>query len=131
MTDPEPTAAVAPAILAALAADLRYVLNYTGPRHAHEQPGIWDSSGKRCEHCARLNTARQNLAIYDADPAAVLLPAAAANRAAALEEFAGFIRGLRLTATATSLEDVETELRHRAAAERAAAAPRRAQADGA
>lgn len=55
-------------LVAALAEDLRYVLNYRGPDHAHEQPGIWDTSGRPCMHCARLAVARMNLADYDADP---------------------------------------------------------------
>ena len=67
------TAAQSPADRAALLAeDLRYVLNYRGPGHDHERPGVWDTSGKPCTHCARLATARRNLAAYDADPAAVL-----------------------------------------------------------
>lgn len=44
-----------------LADDLRYVLDYRGPGHAHEQPGVWDTSGKPCDHCARLEQARQHL----------------------------------------------------------------------
>lgn len=44
-----------------LAADLQYVLDYRGPRHAHKQPGVWDTSGKPCDHCARLEQARQHL----------------------------------------------------------------------
>lgn len=57
---------------AALAEDLRYLLNHREPRHAHEKPGVWDTSGKPCDHCARLAVARQNLAAYDAVvPAAV------------------------------------------------------------
>jgi hypothetical protein len=55
-----------------LAEDLRYVLNYSGPGHAHERPGVWDTSGKPCTHCARLAVARRNLAAYDAKAAAVL-----------------------------------------------------------
>lgn len=47
--------------IAALAEDLRYVLNYRGPGHAHEKPGVWDTSGKPCEHCARLALARKHL----------------------------------------------------------------------
>ncbi|WP_406418341.1 hypothetical protein [Streptomyces sp. NBC_01614] len=68
--------------VAALAEDLRYVLGYKGPRHAHERPGVWDTSGKPCTHCARLGVAQQNLAAYDADPASVLPPPA--DRAAVL-----------------------------------------------
>jgi hypothetical protein len=71
---------------AALADDLRYVLDYRGPRHSHEQPGVWDTSGKPCTHCARLAVARENLAAYDAD-ADVVLPAPA-DRAAVLRETA-------------------------------------------
>lgn len=52
--------------LAALAGDLRYVLNYRGPEHDHERLGIWDASGEPCQHCARLEAARRNLAAYDA-----------------------------------------------------------------
>jgi hypothetical protein len=64
--------------IAALTEDLRYVLDYRGPRHAHERPGVWDTSGKPCEHCARLAAVRKNLDACDADPDAVLavLPAA-------------------------------------------------------
>ena len=58
--------------IAALAEDLRYVLDYRGPRHAHERPGVWDTSGKPCDHCARLAVVRKNLDAYDADPDAVL-----------------------------------------------------------
>jgi hypothetical protein len=74
---------------AALAEDLRYVLNYRGPGHAHEKPGVWDTSGKPCEHCARLAVARRNLAAYDADPDAALsvLPAST-DRATVLREVA-------------------------------------------
>ncbi|MCZ4513504.1 hypothetical protein O3Q52_36235 [Streptomyces sp. ActVer] len=57
---------------AALAEDLRYVFSYNGPPHAHEKPGVWDTSGKPCGHCARLAVAQRNLAAYDADPDAVL-----------------------------------------------------------
>ena len=60
--------------IAALADDLRYVLNYRGPGHDHERPGVWDTSGKPCGHCARLASAAEHLAAYDADPAAVLSP---------------------------------------------------------
>ncbi|MDX3588533.1 hypothetical protein [Streptomyces europaeiscabiei] len=69
--NPDPTAVsvVPPATnqTAALAEDLRYVLGYTEPRHAHEKPGVWDTSGESCGHCARLAVARQNLAAYDAE----------------------------------------------------------------
>ncbi|MGW0948516.1 hypothetical protein ACWD4O_39000 [Streptomyces sp. NPDC002623] len=51
---------------AALADDLRYMFGYKGPRHAHEKPGVWDTSGKPCVHCARLAVAHENLAAYDA-----------------------------------------------------------------
>jgi hypothetical protein len=79
----------APAARAALAEDLRYVLNYRGPGHAHERPGVWDTSGKPCGHCARLAAAQRNLAAYDADPDAVLpvLPEPA-DRAAIYREVA-------------------------------------------
>jgi len=62
----------APADRAALAEDLRYALTHREPGHDHEQPGVWDTSGKPCEHCARLAVAQRNLAAYDADTAAAL-----------------------------------------------------------
>lgn len=63
----EATSPVPPSVAtAALADGLRYVLNYRGPGHAHEIPGVWDTSGKPCDHCARLAMARKNLAAYDA-----------------------------------------------------------------
>jgi hypothetical protein len=68
--------------IAALAEDLRYVLDYRGPRHAHERPGVWDTSGKPCEHCARLAVVRKNLDAYDADPDAVLAALPTADRPA-------------------------------------------------
>lgn len=74
--------------IAALADDLRYMLDHRGPGHAHDRPGVWDTSGKPCTHCARLAVAQRNLAAYDADPAAVL-PAPvdpAVVRATALRE---------------------------------------------
>lgn len=77
----------------ALAEDLRYVLNYRGPAHAHERPGVWDTSGEPCEHCARLAVARRNLAAYDADPDAV--PPAPADRAAVLREVADWLKAWR------------------------------------
>ena len=54
-------------LAAALAEDLRYVLDYRGPGHAHERPGFWDTSGRPCMHCARLAVARMNLADHDAE----------------------------------------------------------------
>lgn len=50
---------------ALLASDLRYVLDYKGPGHEHDRPGIWDTSGKPCNHCARLAAARTNLAVFE------------------------------------------------------------------
>ncbi|MYU22938.1 hypothetical protein [Streptomyces sp. SID8352] len=63
------TVATAPpaAVADALADDLRYVLDYRGPEHAHERPGFWDTSGRPCMHCARLAIARMNLADHDAE----------------------------------------------------------------
>lgn len=83
-----PSAAVSPPPAtdrAALAEDLRYVLGYRGPGHAHDRPGVWDTSGKPCEHCARLAVARGNLAAYDADPDAVLSVLPPDGRAAKAE----------------------------------------------
>ncbi|KYK14236.1 MULTISPECIES: hypothetical protein [Streptomyces] len=54
-------------LAAALDEDLRYVLDYRGPGHAHERPGFWDTSGRPCMHCARLAVARMNLADHDAE----------------------------------------------------------------
>lgn len=48
-----------------LAADLRYALDDHGPDHNHIQPGRWDDTGKPCDHCARLEQARQHLAQLD------------------------------------------------------------------
>jgi hypothetical protein len=45
-----------------LADDLRYALADHGPRHNHLQPGLWDDTGQPCQHCQRLEQARQNLA---------------------------------------------------------------------
>ncbi|HSE05945.1 MAG TPA: hypothetical protein VLK35_17490 [Methylomirabilota bacterium] len=67
-----------------LAEDLRYVLGHGEPGHDHEQPGVWDTSGEPCTHCARLAVAQQNLAAYDAG---AVLPAPA-DRAATLREAA-------------------------------------------
>ncbi|MFC7906431.1 hypothetical protein [Streptomyces nigra] len=61
---------------AALAEDLRYLLNYRGPGHDHERPGVWDTSGMPCGHCARREAARRNLAAYDASSDAALPPPA-------------------------------------------------------
>lgn len=49
-----------------LAEDLRYLLAYDGPRHAHMTPGIWDDTLAPCTHCARLEQARQHLAAFAA-----------------------------------------------------------------
>jgi hypothetical protein len=56
----------------ALVDGLRYVFEYTGPRHNHDRPGIWDTSGKPCGHCAHLTTIRETLAAYQAGPNVVL-----------------------------------------------------------
>lgn len=84
-----PSAAVSPPPAtdrAGLAEDLRYMLGYRGPDHAHIRPGVWDTSGKPCEHCARLAVARENLAAYDADPDAVLSVLPPDGRAAVLTD---------------------------------------------
>ena len=78
--------------IAALAEDLRYVLGYRSPRHAHERPGVWDTSGKPCEHCARLAAARENLAAYDADPS----PPAAASAVSSVGQAAHTTRSADL-----------------------------------
>jgi hypothetical protein len=109
----------APATQAALAEDLRYVLNYRGPGHAHEKPGVWDTSGKPCEHCARLAAAREHLAAHDANHAVL---AADSGRAAALlraadiaEDVAESLRKHHEFERSTGALDVMAELRRVAA----------------
>jgi len=59
---PDPIECNHEAMVGQLAEDVRYLLGYTGPRHAHLQAGIWDDTGLPCAHCARLEEARQRLA---------------------------------------------------------------------
>jgi hypothetical protein len=59
---PDPIECDHEAMVGQLAEDVRYLLSYTGPRHAHLQAGIWDDTGLPCAHCARLEEARQRLA---------------------------------------------------------------------
>jgi hypothetical protein len=54
------------AFAALLADDLRYALDYSGPAHAHQRPGVWDESGRPCGHCARLAAARTHLVAFEA-----------------------------------------------------------------
>ncbi|MDH6116874.1 hypothetical protein ABH930_000293 [Kitasatospora sp. GAS204A] len=66
--DPVTRAGVAEARIAAiraLAADMRQVLEYEGPRHAHLAAGVWDTSGLPCGHCARVQRLRAGLATLD------------------------------------------------------------------
>jgi hypothetical protein len=57
----------AEAALEEIRADLQYLLDYRGLRHHHEQSGRWDHDGSPCDHCARLEQARQHLAALDTD----------------------------------------------------------------
>lgn len=112
----------------ALAEDLRYLLNYRGPGHDHERPGIWDTSGMPCGHCARLEVARRNLAAYDAGRPAVPPPAdRAAIRAEAFREAAVATRRGAFADTFDRMADAEL----RRLADEAQQQPAAARQDGA
>jgi hypothetical protein len=91
---------------AALAEDLRYALGHHEPGHDHEQPGVWDTSGEPCGHCARLAVAQQNLAAYDAG---AVLPAPA-DRSAGWLDAAAAIDRLRATLAPSTAHRYESGL---------------------
>jgi len=62
---PDPIECGHEAALGQAAEDIRYLLAYNGPRHAHLRPSVWDDTGKPCGHCKRLDQARQHLAALD------------------------------------------------------------------
>jgi len=60
---PDPIECDHEAMVGQLAEDVRYLLGYEGPRHAHLKAGVWDDTGLPCSHCARLDEVRRRLAV--------------------------------------------------------------------